>query len=83
MLRDHGDEFVDMNIEVNPDWDAPPDREPPASSKDAGRLGRTGAARNEAAGRAAGLATLASDEFGGGPTIPMLPGSCAPDAAQQ
>lgn len=83
MLRDHGDEFVDMNVEVNPDWDAPPDGQPLASSQGAAPLGRAGSVRNEAAGRAAGLATLASDGFGGGPTVPMLPGSCEPDAQQE
>ena len=82
MLRDHGDEFADMNVEVNPDWDAPPNGQPMASSQGAAPLGRTGSVRNEAA-RAAGLATLASDGFGGGPTVPMLPGSVEPDAQQQ
>ena len=62
-----------MNIEVNPDWDAPPDDEPLASSNGAGPLGFAGTVRNEAVGRAAGLATLADDGFGGGPTVPMLP----------
>ncbi len=83
VLRDHGDEFADMNIEVNPDWRAPVDGGPLASGEGSARLGVAGTARNEAAGRAAGLATLAGDSFGGGPTIPMLPGSCDPDAAQQ
>jgi PPE-repeat protein len=83
ILRDHGDEFADMNIEVNPDWDAPPDDEPLASSNGAGPLGFAGTVRNEAVGRAAGLATLADDGFGGGPTVPMLPGSWESDARQQ
>jgi len=83
IVRDHGDEFADMNIEVNPDWDAPPDGEPLASSEGAAPFGLAGTARNEAARRAAGLATLASDRFRDGPTIPMLPGSWEPDARQQ
>jgi PPE-repeat protein len=83
ILRDHGDEFADMNIEVNPNWDAPPDDEPLASSNGAGPLGFAGTVRNEAIGRAAGLAVLAGDEFGGGPTVPMLPGSWESDARQQ
>ncbi|WP_428340128.1 PPE family protein [Mycobacterium sp.] len=81
--RDHGDEFADMNIEVNPDWDAPPDGESLASSNGAGPLGFAGAMRNEAIGRAAGLATLADDGFGSGPTIPMVPGSWESDGGQQ
>ncbi|BBX44486.1 hypothetical protein GCM10009641_54660 [Mycobacterium cookii] len=83
IFRDHGDEFADMNVEVNPDWDAPPGDQPLASSNGAGPLGFAGTARKEASGRATGLATLASDEFGGGPTIPMLPGSWESDTRQQ
>ena len=82
ILRDHGDEFADMNVEVNPDWHAPPD-EPLASSNGAGPLGFAGTVRNEGIGRAAGLAVLAGDEFGGGPTVPMLPVSWESDARQQ
>ena len=74
-LRDYGDEFADMNISVNPHWDAPPGNEPLASSNGAGPLGFAGTVRNEAVERAAGLATLAGDEFGGGPMKPMVPGS--------
>jgi hypothetical protein len=29
--------------------------------------------------QASGLATLADDGFGGGPTMPMLPGTWSPD----
>ena len=75
ILRDHGDEFADMNIEVDPDWSAPTGDEPLASSNGAGPLGFAGTARNQAVEQAAGLATLASDEFGGGPMTPMVPGS--------
>jgi PPE-repeat protein len=70
ILRDHGDEFADMNIDVDPDWD-----EPLASDQGAGPLGFAGTVRNDAVERATGLATLAGDEFGGGPTMPMMPGS--------
>ena len=75
ILRDHGDEFADMNIEVDPDWGAPTGDEPLASSNGAGPLGFAGTVRNEAVEQAAGLATLAGDEFGGGPMMPMVPGS--------
>jgi PPE-repeat protein len=75
ILRDHGDEFADMNIEVNPDWSAPLGDEPLASGNGAGPLGFAGTLRNEAVERAAGLATLAGDEFGGDPMMPMVPGS--------
>jgi PPE-repeat protein len=82
-LSDHGDEFADMNIEVSPDWRAPAGDEPLASSSGAGPLGFAGTLRTEAVERAAGLAMLAGDEFGGGPTMPMVPGSWEPDAPQR
>src|SRR5271166_5665080 len=49
-----------------------------ASERGAGALGFAGTARKEAA-EAAGLATLAGDEFGGGPSVPMVPGTWEPD----
>uniref|UniRef100_UPI0006DD2DAF PPE family protein n=2 Tax=unclassified Mycobacterium TaxID=2642494 RepID=UPI0006DD2DAF len=55
--------------------------EPPAvaaSAHGAGPLGFAGTA-SKGAVDAAGLATLAGDEFGGGPSMPMLPGSWEPD----
>jgi PPE-repeat protein len=74
--RGHGDEFMDMNVDVDPDWDGPL-----ASVQGAGVLGFAGTAHREAAGAATGLATLAGDEFGGGPTMPMMPGTWGPDGA--
>jgi PPE-repeat protein len=82
-LSDHGDEFADMNIEVNPDWSAPAGDEPLASSTGAGPLGFAGTLRTEAVERAAGLATLVGDEFGGGPTMPMVPGSWGAQCAEK
>ncbi|OBF64214.1 hypothetical protein A5753_11235 [Mycobacterium sp. 852002-51971_SCH5477799-a] len=67
--RGHGDEFMDMNVDVDPDWDAAL-----ASDRGAGALGFAGTARRGAAA-AAGLTTLAGDEFGGSPTLPMMPGT--------
>jgi PPE-repeat protein len=67
---------------VDPEWET--DEEPGldtaatiASGRGAGPLGFAGTAPQEAA-RAAGLATLASDEFGGGPSVPMMPGTWGP-----
>jgi PPE-repeat protein len=74
IMRDHGDEFADMNIDVDPDWS-----QPLASDSGAGPLGFAGTLRNEAVEQAAGLTTLTGDEFGGGPTVPMMPGSWEPD----
>ncbi len=82
-LRGHGDEFMDMNIELDPDWGAPPGEEAAASRSDsawvAGPLGFAGMVRKETAAEAAGLTSLAGDEFGGGPTMPMVPGTWEPD----
>jgi PPE-repeat protein len=36
-------------------------------------LGFAGTVRKEAGAQATGLTTLAGDEFGGGPQLPMLP----------
>lgn len=69
---DYADAFMDVG--VDPDWTAPPGDQPTASSEGgAGPLGFAGTVHKAAAGQAAGLATLPSDDFGGGPTLPLLP----------
>jgi PPE-repeat protein len=82
-MRGHGNEFMDMNVEVDPDWDGPPagvpDASTVASDQGAGNLGFAGTARREAVAEAAGLTTLAGDQFGGSPRMPMLPGTWDPD----
>jgi PPE-repeat protein len=84
-MRAHGNEFMDMNVEVDPDWGGPPAGAAAASTlasdQGAGSLGFTGTARREAPAGAAGLTTLAGDEFGGSPRMPLLPGTWGPDAA--
>ncbi|WP_406817468.1 PPE family protein [Mycobacterium sp. M23085] len=79
--RGYGDEFMDMNVEVDPDWAAPPSTQTLASASGAGLVGFAGTARSAAAPTASGLATMAGDEFGGGPTMPMMPGTWDPDDA--
>jgi PPE-repeat protein len=73
-MHDHADEFADMNVEVDPDWAA----STAASDRGAGPLGFAGTA-SRGADQAAGLATLHDDEFGAGPTMPMLPGTWGAD----
>ena len=80
-LRGHGHEFMDMDVQVEPDWGAPPRAEPVgslASGHGAGTIGFAGAAPRDASVEAAGLATLACDGFGGGPSVPMVPGTWNP-----
>ncbi|WP_085167942.1 PPE family protein, partial [Mycobacterium celatum] len=53
-----GDKFMDMNVELDPDWDGPT----VASEQGAGPLGFAGTVGREGVERAAGLATLDGDE---------------------
>jgi PPE-repeat protein len=77
-MRGYGDEFMDMNVEVEPEW-VEPVASTAASDRGAGNLGFAGTAPKDADVEAAGLATLAGDGFGGGPSEPMLPGTWDPD----
>jgi PPE-repeat protein len=72
--RGYGDEFMDMNVDVDPDWGAPT----AASDRGAGPLGFSGTMAKSGE-QAAGLATLHGDEFGAGPTMPMVPGTWGAD----
>ncbi|OBB90280.1 PPE family protein [Mycobacterium sp. 852002-40037_SCH5390672] len=77
-LHDHADEFADMDADIG----VPPgysDEErlvaAVASGKGAGTLGFAGTSQQEATFQAAGLTKLAGGEFGGGPRMPMVPGT--------
>ncbi|CCK64204.1 Protein of unknown function, PPE family [Mycobacterium canettii CIPT 140070017] len=76
-----------MNADVDQDWRPPPAQDvfasTVASDRGAGDLGFAGTARKEAAAEAAGMTTLASDDFGGGPKMPMVPGTWHPDAVDE
>jgi PPE-repeat protein len=72
--RGYGDECMDMNVEVDPDWAAPT----AASDRGAGPLGFSGTMAKSGE-QAAGLATLQGDEFGASPTMPMVPGTWGAD----
>jgi PPE-repeat protein len=73
--RGQADEFMDMNVDVDPDWGAPT-----TSDRGAGPLGFSGTLAKSSE-QAAGLATLSDDGFGGGPSMPMLPNTWTPEAA--
>jgi PPE-repeat protein len=77
-MRGYGHEFMEMNINVDPDWGVPP-QQAVASDQGAGPLGFAGTVRKEAVPAAAGLMTLDDDEFGGGPSMPIVPGSWNPE----
>jgi PPE-repeat protein len=74
--RGQADEFMDMNVDVEPDWGAPM-----ASDRGAGPLGFAGTVAKSSE-QAAGLATLSDDGFGAGPSMPMVPGTWSPEAPQ-
>ncbi|MGA9493475.1 MAG: PPE family protein [Mycobacterium sp.] len=75
VMRGHGNEYMDMNVHVGPKWDDPSGDHTVGSDQGAGTLGFAGTVRKEAGAQATGLTTLTSDEFGGGPNMPMLPGT--------
>ncbi|BAX92489.1 PPE family protein [Mycobacterium shigaense] len=83
-MHDHGDAFMDVDVE--PDWDAPPPEEPlvsaAASDRGSGPLGFAGTVSKETAAQAAGLATLPGDDFGDAPQAPMLPTTWTPGAPE-
>jgi PPE-repeat protein len=85
-MHDHADEFADMNVEVDPDWGARANGEPVvstvASDRGAGPLGFAGTVDKQSAAEAAGLATLSGNGFGGGPSMPMVPGTWGPEAPE-
>jgi PPE-repeat protein len=71
-------EFLDADGGEGPEASVDP-ATTAASDHGAGALGFAGTARKHAA-EAAGLATLAGDGFGGGPSVPMVPGSWEPES---
>jgi PPE-repeat protein len=81
-MHDHADEFADMNVEVDPDWSTQVDREPVASDRGAGPLGFAGTVDKDTVAAAAGLATLGSNGYGNGPTMPMVPATWGPEPTE-
>jgi PPE-repeat protein len=85
--RAHKYDYADATVDydVDPDWDTPPPDEPVASTRasgsGAGPLGFAGTVAN-AGEQATGLATLPDDDFGGGPSMPMLPHTWTPEVGQ-
>jgi PPE-repeat protein len=76
-LREHGDEFLnlDSDIGVAPDYGSDSESGHVPSGNGAGALGFAGTVHKDAALQAVGLTMLAGDEYGGGPRMPMVPGT--------
>ena len=72
-LNSHAHEFMDMNVDVEPEWTVPTAE----SHRGAGALGFSGTTARGGE-QAAGLAALSGHGFGGGPSMPMLPNTWAP-----
>jgi hypothetical protein len=71
-MRGYSHEFMEMNINVDPDWSGLHSGSTATSAHGGGPLGFTGTVRKRAMA-ATGLATVADDDFGGGPVMPMVP----------
>jgi PPE-repeat protein len=76
-MREYGDEYADMDSDIGvPDHrDEEQLASAVASGNGAGKLGFAGTAHKDEVVQAAGLTKLAGDEFGGGPRMPMVPGT--------
>jgi PPE-repeat protein len=72
-IRGYAHGFMDMNVDVDPDWTEPRGESTVTSDRGAGPLGFAGTARKRLSA-AVGLATL-DDDFGRGAVLPMVPGS--------
>ncbi|CAJ1494777.1 PPE family protein [[Mycobacterium] kokjensenii] len=77
--RGFGDEYMDMNVGVTPDWGPPHEPAAAASETGAGPLGFAGTAVDTGR-RAAGVTVLAGDGLDTAPRVPMLPGGWGEDA---
>ena len=75
--RYRGYEFVDLEPDARSEPDPVTHASSVPSEYGAGSLGFAGTAGKDVA--AAGLATLAGDEFGNGPSMPLLPGTWETD----
>ncbi|WP_407695122.1 PPE family protein [Mycolicibacter icosiumassiliensis] len=74
VMRDHADEFMDLDSDpASSPADAPAAGSAVGSDRGAGGLGFTGTVGKRGTATASGLATMAGDGFGRGPTMPMLP----------
>ncbi len=73
--RGHRYEYLEPEIDSGTERVTPLAHHYAPSEQGAGALGFAGAVGKNSGVQAAGLATLAPDEFGNGPTMPMVPGT--------
>jgi PPE-repeat protein len=73
-MHDYADEFADIDSDTGPGAE-PEEASVLASDRGAGSLGFVGTVHKDTAAQAAGLATLSGNGFGGGPSMPMVPGT--------
>lgn len=77
--RGYREEVITMNTGFDAAIPSPVDQTGSrVSDCGAGSFGFAGTVSKEAVVEVAGLTTLAGDDFGGGPTMPMVPGTWAP-----
>ena len=77
-MREYGHEYADMDSDIGVPRDHGDEEQlasAVASGNGAGKLGFAGTARTDEVVQAAGFTKLADDEFGGGPRMPMVPGT--------
>jgi PPE-PPW subfamily C-terminal region len=82
IARDYGDEYMDMDTEIDSGPTQVDEPSVTASSRGAGPMGFSGTAATGAA-EAAGLTTMPGDSFGGGPVNPMMPSTWDPDTGER
>ncbi|MGB6208639.1 MAG: PPE family protein, partial [Mycobacterium sp.] len=75
-------DFLDARDEPDADTVGPVPQRYAASDRGSGPLGFAGT-EPKGIGQASGLSTVAGDEFGGGPRMPMLPGSWNPETSEE
>jgi PPE-repeat protein len=73
-MHDYADEFADIDSDIGPSAE-PEEAAVLASDRGTGSLGFVGTVHKDTAVQAAGLATLSGNGFGGGPSMPMVPGT--------
>ena len=85
-MLSRGYEYMDLDQDLDLTPDATPNGHERvgatvSSDQGAGPLGFAGTAAKDTGAQVGGLATLAHDSFGGGPTMPMVPDSWTPGSS--